>query len=368
MLLKLVSAWQQGADGSDAVVSLRDEGTIGAPLRQVGADVRGLGLAGPSGIPGAARGLWAAGRELDPGIVQGWMYHGNLGALLLARAAPGRVPCIWSIRQTLYDVRREKAGTARVIRLGARLSRRASRIVYNSALSATQHEAVGYASRGRVVIPNGFDTGRFAPAPSPGEELRKSLGVPPSALVIGMAARDHPMKNHAGLIRAAGATGRQDVWLLLAGRGISDDNPALATAVRDARLGTRVRLLGELGPAALPGFYSACDLVACASLWGEGFPNVLGEAMACGVPCVTTDIGDSSTVVGTTGIVVPPDDDAALQMALTTMLALTVEERRALGAQARARIIREFSLAGVAEQFLALYREVSAEHRAPRTS
>jgi glycosyltransferase involved in cell wall biosynthesis len=367
MLLKLVTEWQQRGDAPDAVISLRTEGTMGAPLRAVGSRVQALGLLRAAALPRVAAALARAARDLQPDLVQGWMYHGNLAAQLMAGAARRPTPCVWSIRQTLYDIALEKPGTARVIRAGAWLSPRAARIVYNSRVSAEQHEAAGFAASRRIVIPNGFDTQRFFPDPEGASALRLELALPGTARVVGMVARDHPMKNHAGVIRAVARLEDPLVYLLFAGRGVDPANEELCRTAGEAGLSGRIRLLGELAPARLRAVFSACDLVCSGSLWGEGFPNVLGEAMACGVPCVATDVGDSAGVIGETGRIVPAGDEAALAAAVRSLLRLAPDERRALGARARARIETEFGMARIAGLFDDMYKSVVEEGHRPRT-
>ena len=146
-------------------------------------------------------------RESGPDLIQGWMYHGNLMATIASAASHGRVPVLWNIRQTIYDLGRERRLTAVVIRQGARLSRYPAAIVYNSITSAEQHEAIGYRTDKRVILPNGFDCEMFHPDPEARSSLRKELGLPVDSVLIGLIARYHPMKDHAGFLKAAGHSG-----------------------------------------------------------------------------------------------------------------------------------------------------------------
>jgi glycosyltransferase involved in cell wall biosynthesis len=102
----------------------------------------------------------------------------------------------------------------------------------------------------------------------------------------------------------------------------------------------------------------------------EAFPLVVGEAMACGVPCAVTDVGDSALLVGPTGVVVPPRDPAALAAAWGRVLAATPDERRATGLAARQRVRERFSLGDVGRRYEALYEELARKpagrRRAPR--
>lgn len=291
-------------------------------------------------------------RDARPEVIHGWMYHGNLAATLLA---PRGVPVLWNIRQTLYDVGREPRLTRAIIRAGAALSRRPVATVYNSHVSAAQHAAIGFRDRRPVVLPNGFDTARFAPDPDARMALRRELGLGPDALLVGHVARMHPMKDHgtmlAAVARLAGAW--PTLHLVLAGEGIA---PAAFAGQLPGEVQGRVHFLGARED--LPRLTAAFDVAALSSAWGEGFPNVLGEALACGVPVVCTDIGDAARVVGDAGRVVPPRNPAALAAAIAELLG-DAELRRRLGAAGRQRVVAEFSIERVADRYVALYEAVA---------
>jgi glycosyltransferase involved in cell wall biosynthesis len=282
------------------------------------------------------------------------MYHGNLAASLAAPLTGRPPPVLWNIRHSLHDLSLEKRATRLVIRAGAPLSRLAAGIVYNSALSVAQHRACGYA-RPAEVIPNGFDTDRFRPDPAARARLRAELGLGESTAVIGLVARYHPMKDHGTLVRAASklrAAGR-DLHLVLVGENVTPGNAELARAVAAAGLGGRASLLGERVD--VPGLVPAFDVAVLCSAWGEGFPNVLGEAMACGVPCVTTDVGDCRPLLAGIGEVTPPGDADALAAALDRLLRLPPSGRAQLGAAGRRRVEREFALPAIAARYRGLY-------------
>jgi glycosyltransferase involved in cell wall biosynthesis len=289
-----------------------------------------------------------------PDVVQGWMYHGNLAAL----AAPSRTPVVWNIRQSIGQLRREKAATAAVILAGAMLSRRPRAIVYNSAVSAREHESLGYRDDRTRLIPNGFDLERFRPESAARARLRASLGIPADALVVGLLGRFHPMKDHANFLAALGRVlpGTPSLHAVLAGRGLVPGNAALMGLLPPGAERARVHLLGEV--ADVPGLAAGLDVLCLSSGDGEGFPNVVGEAMACEVPCVVTDSGDAAAVVGDTGLVVPRADTAALAAALADMLGRSPEARAELGRAARRRVSERFSIASIAAQYEALYGEV----------
>lgn len=356
MLCRLIKAAGPAADHA-AVVSVINPGPLARRLEEMGVPVYSLGLSRSLPHPRAVGRLWSTFRGLSGDLVQGWMYHGNLVGSLGARIVKGRQPVIWNIRHSLHDIKLEKPITASLIRLGARLSRTPRAIIYNSATSARQHEELGYDRSRSRVIPNGLDCEQFKPRPEERQAVRRQVGFPEQATVIGMIARSHPMKNTDGLLRslaALSARGR-DFHLLLVGRGHDGADLSLVARIRDLGLTDRVTLLGERHDVAA--LMSALDLLVLPSLWGEGFPNVLAETMASGVPCVTTDIGDSAHVVGEHGIVVPPGDIEALAAGIERLAALGAEERAALGQAARASIRDRFSIDEIRRRYEELYAE-----------
>ena len=306
-------------------------------------------------------------RAVAPDLVQGWLYHGNLAATIGAQSSPCRPPVIWNVRHSVHDLALEKRLTRWIIRMSARLSPLPRAIIYNSRLGAAQHQALGFDASRTVVIPNGFDTARFRPRPEGKIRLCQELGIDPARTVIGMIARDHAMKDPGNLVRAVAqlrARGCAAIHLVIAGDGLDGTHAELGALVAELGLGSRVTLLGERNdvPALVAGF----DIAALPSAWGEGFPNVLGEAMASGVPCVATDVGDSAWVIGPHGIIVPPRQSEALAHALSRLIGLGADARRQLGLAGRARIVQHFSIQEVARQYEQLHRQVSAAHAVHR--
>lgn len=356
MLYKLLAATDRSRF-EPTVISLAGCGTLGQRIEALGVKVHSVGMAPGIKLPAALLRLMRLARGLQPDLIQGWMYHGNLAATLCGRMVPGYVPVLWNIRHTPYDLKNEKPGTAAVIRLGARLSSRPERIIYNARASAQQHDLLGYAAHKVAVIPNGFDCDTFKPSESARWKIRRELGLDGQALLVGLIARYHPIKDHANFIRAAGTLAERlpEVNFVLAGRDVDKKNPALLDEIRKAGVASRTYLLGER--ADIPEITAALDL-ASSSSWGEAFPNVIGEAMACGVPCVVTNVGDSAWIVGETGIVVPPRDPAAWAKAWETLIKAGVAERRRLGVASRQRIADYFSLPKIVARYEELYEAV----------
>ena len=357
MLWKLVSG---GADSriDHAVLALGVPGPVGERVTRAGVPVHSLEMRGRVPFPRHVARLRRIVAAEAPDLLHGWMPHGNLAAWV---ASLGRgVPVIWGIRQSLYDLAYERWTTRGLIRLAARLSRRPARIVYNSHPGAEHHEALGYDPVRTAVIPNGFDTDAFAPSVEHRCRVRAELGIPDDAIVIGMIARYDPMKDHRNLLEAAALlTGAGPVsHYVLAGRGVDEANAALVRARATAGLEGRMHLLGERADTAR--LFAAVDVAVLAS-YSEGFPNVLGEAMACGTPCVSTAVGEAPWIVGDTGRLVPPRDPAALAEGIRSLITLDPAQRRALGAAARHRIESRYGLAAVRAQYARLYQDVLAD-------
>ncbi|HYZ47277.1 MAG TPA: glycosyltransferase [Sphingomonas sp.] len=361
MLAKLI---EQGVGPLEQrVLTLLPPGAIGRRVRRAGADIVSLDLARGFPSPLIAARLMRLVRSADPDLIQGWMYHGNLAASFARLVRPG-VPAVWNVRHSLASIDHEKPATRVLLRLSAAISRGADAIIYNSHAAARQHEAIGYSSARTTVIPNGFDCDRFRPRGDAKRLLGDRLGIDPSGLLVGMVARHHPMKDHPSLVRAIARCREAglDLHLLLVGDGFESARPELVNAIA-ALPPDRVTQLPARDDVAdwLPGL----DILALSSAWGEGFPNILGEAMACGVPCVATDVGDSKRILGDAGLSTPASDSEALAAAITILARLSPDERRQMGMRGRARICASYTLKDVASQYAALYDDLLAA-RIPR--
>lgn len=353
MLFKLIST----GDGRHhhAVVSLTDRGTImGERIAGLGVAVYTLGLRAPLPSPVRALSLRSLTRQFRPQLIQGWMSHGNLAASL-AGWTQNRPPVIWGVHQSLHDLARERWLTAAVIRLNARLSNRAATIIYVSQTSRRHHEAMGYHPSNGLVIPNGIDCQAFVPDEDARCQVRNELGVPQDTVLVGLVARYHPVKDQAGFLRAAAlvAEVHPSARFVLVGPGIKAQ-PALLTLIAQLEIGDRVFLLQERQD--MHRFTAALD-IACSSSVSESFSITIGEAMACGVPCVVTDVGESASIVLDTGRVVPPGAPDALAQAIGDLIAAGRSYRQQLGAAARRRVEKEFSLPEMASRYEAVYEK-----------
>lgn len=336
-----------------SVLSLRASGPIAKRIQELGVPVHTLDLKPSAPNPARIWSLRAFTRQIAPDLIAGWMYHGNLMASFAGAGLPN-LPILWAIHASRSGNERWNWRTATVIRLCARISHRPHGIIYASHVAQKQHEGRGYCGANSLVLPNGFDCDHFAPDARARAEVRKELGIDDSKIVVGVVARFHPMKDHRGLLRAAALLARTHplVRFVLIGRGVDEDF-GLRSFVQTLGLENQVLLLGQRSD--MPRLTAAFDIACCASAWGECFSKAIGEAMACAVPCVVTDLGDNPDLVGQTGICVPPRDPNALANGLGQLVDAGPAGRKALGVAARRRIEENFSLPAIVARYEEVY-------------
>ncbi|HWH34593.1 MAG TPA: glycosyltransferase [Acidimicrobiales bacterium] len=336
------------------VISLTDEGALGGHLRERGVEVQELGMRRLPDPVGFAR-LVAWLRLSRPDIVQTWLYAADIvGGVAARMAGPGTV--VWNIRQSApgpEDAYRH--------RWSARTAALLSGSVPHRVLSCSQearrsHERLGYRS-GAVVIANGIDVCTFRPAALAAESLRGELRLDPCTPLVGMVARFDAAKGHRDFLEALAHIVEHGHRLhaVLCGEGIVASNPRLARWISDLGLSHRVHLLGRRHD--VPRLLAGLDVAVSASR-SEGFPNAVGEAMAAGVPCVATDVGDTALLLGDTGTIVPARDPEALAGAVLALLGADESTRRAVGARARQRIRQHFTIEGAVERYARFYRSL----------
>lgn len=345
MLAKLIAATP---DFAHAVISLDRQTDMEPALRQANASVTVLGLASPLSFPASLQRLWRAASAFRPHLIQSWLWHADLAATLIRLALRPRPPLVWSLRCSGMEFGHYRLSTRLVLSALAPLSRVPDVVLANSEAGLQWHLARGYRPRRTLVIPNGFDLERFRPDPAARPRLRAELGWPEHSILIGLIARVDAMKDHATFLAALARTA-DPVRAVLIGRGT--DTLAIPPALRP-----RLAALGQRSDVArlLPGL----DILCVSSRFGEGFPNVLGEAMACAIPCIATDVGDCARILGPAGLVVPPGDAVALAEAISA-LAADPARRHALGQAGRDRVAALFSLRTVAEAYRALWRDLA---------
>ena len=340
------------------VISLSDFGNAGEDIRRLGVPVTALGMRRDRPNPLAVVRLIALLRATEPHLVQTWMYHANLIGGIAARRVLG-LPVVWNIRRGRLDRRTDRRGTLWTSRACAALSRKMpAQIVCCSHSSRDWHCRHGYARSKMTVIPNGFDLSRFAPDADARRAVRAELGIPDNSAVLGLVARFDPPKDHETFVRAAALVHRHmpEAHFVLCGERVDSTNTQLTSWIRSVGIQNSCRLLGPRRD--VKRIFAAIDILSSTSII-EGFPNVIGEAMACEVPCVVTDVGESSRIVGDAGRVVAPKDPAATARACIDLLSMPRQARVELGIAARRRIADEFSIQSVARQYSNLYEDLA---------
>jgi glycosyltransferase involved in cell wall biosynthesis len=359
MLCRIASA-MDGSRFENEVVSLTGILDQAEKMQAIGVRVRTLGMKTSVPNPLLVMRLAQWIRKSKPDVIHTWMYHANLVGALAARLA-GRIPVIWGIHNSALDPRIDKRRTMLVNRVCALLSRKLpTRIVCCSEASLRVHKIVGYANEKMEVIPNGFDVEQVKPDSGARTCVREELGIPTDSLLIGIAARFHPLKDHCNFVRAAARLHKQmpEVHFLLCGLDITWKNSQLVGWIEAAGIRNRCHLLGVRQD--ISRLFAAMDIATTASL-SEAFPVVIGEAMACETPCVVTDVGDSALIVGETGTVVAPRDPNALAEAWRKLIEAGPEVRRRLGMAARRRVQQRFALPAIVERFQAIYARLATE-------
>ena len=348
---------------SPVVVSLMDHGSVGNRIAALGIPVYAIGM--KTGKPTAAA-TWRLihlVRQLQPDLIQGWMYHGNLAAQFANAFLAKKIPVLWSIHHSIFSLNSEKKMTIAIIKLGAQISKWPSNIIFVSQTSKLQHATLGYFSKNTCVIPNGFDTSIFIPSSEARLTIRSELGLPANSFLIGLFARYHPMKDHANFLQSAALILKANpgIHFLMAGPQVNQKNPTLHQLIQKLEISNHIHLLEERND--MPRLTAALDISSSASAYGEAFPLILGEAMSCGVPCVATNVGDSGWIVGNTGRVVPPRNPEALANAWQELINIGSKGRQALGKAARDRIIECFALDSVVNQYEKLYENLLLKKR-----
>ncbi|MEW5772872.1 MAG: glycosyltransferase [Thermodesulfobacteriota bacterium] len=353
MLAKLVGGMDRKRFSSQVLCLLAPGPTAEAVLA-AGVRVESLGLS--RGLPTPAALARAVGvmRRFRPDVVQTWLYHADLLGLLAAKLAGVR-RVAWNLRCSDMELDKYRRLTRWTLGLNARLSGLPDVVLANSRIAVDVHRRLGFRPRRWEVVPNGFDTDRYRPDPAARAALRAEWGIPADAPVVGMVARYDPMKGHDVFFAAAAEAARAvpGAHFVLCGDGVEEGDAALARFANSPGLAGAVRLLGRRDD--VPRVMAALDVHVLSSSFGEGFPNVVGEAMSCGVPCVVTEVGDAAEVAGDAGVAVPPRNPRALAMALRAILAMRPEERAELSRKARQRVLDRYGLAAVVRRYEEIY-------------
>lgn len=353
MLKRLIESHRERPDIEHSIISLTDMGVLGEQLTKQGVAVYCLGMSSIMKGPVTFFKLRKLLRELRPDVVHTWMYHADLLGALAARSI-GLRQIVWCIRST--DIKKGGSKVTLIIRkLCALLSGWLPRVIVCAAdASRKVHEAVGYASNKMQVIPNGFELAKLLPAGSNDTHIRDELGISKACTLVVSVGRYNPVKDHKTFIEAAGkvATQRNDVRFMLVGRDLEYSNSQLMALINATGQADTFYLLGERND--VPACLQASD-VFCLHSVTEGFPNVLGEAMAVGLPCIATDVGDAAYLLDNPEWIVPAASPSQLADKLDIILSLSTTDREVLGQTSANRIREHFTMDVISRRYFDLY-------------
>jgi glycosyltransferase involved in cell wall biosynthesis len=297
-------------------------------------------------------------RREKPQVLHSYLPEPNIIASLVKARFP-RLKVVWGVRASNMDFRRYGLVSRASFASTVVLSRIADAIIANSEVGAAFHAAHGYPTHTMHVVPNGIDTVRFQPDSSARAKERAALSVAEDTLVIGAMGRLDVMKDHPTFLRAAALFSKSHsgpVKFVITGAGPADYVARMRHLASELGLADCLAWLDTRPDAER--ILNACDIMTSTSAFGEGFPNVIGEAMACGVPCVATDVGDTARVLGQEGVLVPV---AAPERVAAGWTSLAERRSPALSARCREHIVSEFSVDRLAERTVAVLRTVVAQ-------
>jgi glycosyltransferase involved in cell wall biosynthesis len=314
------------------------EQLVGVP----GVELYVIGKTGRFDIFGFVARLLKLARKVQPDVTYGYMYVSDVLALLIGWLL--RTPVVWGLRSSDLQTGHYDRISRTLQWLSRRLAYKADIVISNSSAGLRDFVRRGARVQSAVIIPNGIDTNRFAPSPIFRLQTRRAWGISQDARVIGIVARIDPMKGHDTFIEAARIIMEIDsnIWFVCVGASSETDGGyARSLRATASAVGVASRLIWVDHVELVETIYPALDVCTSTSRYGEGFSNSVGEAMACGVPCVVTDVGDSAKIVDDPRMVVPIGDANRLIAAWRLALLSGAE----VGRRNRARIVEHFSRA-----------------------
>jgi len=322
VLFRLCTAPREGFE--HFIVSMMDMGVYGDRMLQAGNPVFTLQMKRGRVSLNGIRTFCSIVRKVQPDVIQTWMYHADLFGGLIAKIT-GAVPVVWGIRNSSLN----NTKTSMLTRLVARTCGFVSSFIPSAIVSCSEdasriHQELGYVLEKLCIIPNGYDLVQFSPNPELSQRIRTEFDVNPQEKLIGMVARWDPQKDHDNLFSALARLRDENILFtcLLAGDGMTCSNAELHQLIVKYNLVDHIRLAGPRQD--IPAIMNALDLHVLSSAYGEAFPNVVAEAMACGTPCIVTQVGDAPLIVGDTGWLVPPGVSSELAIALRQALVSSI--------------------------------------------
>ena len=280
-------------------------------------------------------------KKIHPQILHGYLDMSNLLCLLVGKLSGVKV--VWSMHSSYVDFSKYYWTDSWLFKILVWLSKIPDLIIINSYAGKKYFIKSGYTPKNIVVINNGFDTRKFRPDQKAGERLRTHWKISNEQILIGLVGRLDPIKDHPTFIKACAIVAKKNslARFVCIGGGDETYKGELLKQVEEYGLSKKFTWSGHMDDMAT--VYNSLD-VLCLSSYGEGFPNVVGEAMACGIPVVVTNVGDAAEIVGDTGKVVAVGDYKQLAKELIHFAAMPKADLKNLGIKSRERIKQKYSL------------------------
>lgn len=345
-------------DNEHIVISMMDAGKYGPMLLDKGVKLYCLNMDQGKFSPKAIVKLYKILKKTKPNVVQTWMYHADLIGGIVAKSL-GIKKVFWNIRHSNFDENHTKASTIKIAKINARLSSIVPKSIISCAEGAVEsHVELGYNKDKIIVIGNGYDLSTFNINSNSRSAIREELNIGKHP-VLGMVGRYDPQKNHEGLLEALSLIKKQgyNFDLVLVGRDLNEKNKELLHKIKKLDLYDQVHLLDQRSD--IPNIMNALDIHILSSSYGEGFPNVIAEAMACGTPCIATDIGDSALIIGDSGWIVSENNSEELANAIIKGFQEKENEQKwAIKIKsARKRILDNFDIEIMVEKYNNVWRK-----------
>jgi glycosyltransferase involved in cell wall biosynthesis len=343
------------------VISLTGGGEVAVELAARGIAVRSLEMGRRGNMPDVSA-IWKLAqilRALQPDVVQAWMYHANLLAAIASPVA-GTGRAIWGIRAASLPAGHERVRTIAVARISSLVARfLAKGVIVNGNRARQLHINAGYPAERMLTIPNGFDLETWRPDNAARLSVRSELGLPPHAFLIGHVANFRPIKDHATLLRAIKLLrlAGYDPGVVFIGLDADARSSAFTRMVCNS-LGSMHRIFALGSRDDVPRLTAALDISVLTSI-DESFPNVVAEAMASGVPVVSTDAGDVREILGSDRDVVAIEDADAIASRIAWWIDQSETFRAEAGHRLRDRVATNFSLKHVTRQFVDYWSAVA---------
>ena len=344
------------------VISLMGKGSFGEKLENLGFKIYTLNMKKRLSSIKAFIKLIKILKQEKPDVLQTWLYHADFLGLIAGKICKIK-KIIWNLRCSNMDMKQYGFSSRLLIKILTFLSKKPDAIIFNSYTGKDYHQKIGYQNSNWIYIPNGFNTLLYKPNQEAKKALKQQLGLSETCFVIGHIARFDPMKDHKTFIKACNIAIKQEPKLnvVMIGRNINDKNLELANEITKTDCANNFYLLGEIPH--LADYYPLFDVFCLSSAFGEGFPNVIGEAMSCGVICIATDVGDAQNIIDNTGFIVKPKDADELAKTIINTIKLNQKDKDNLSQKARVRIENEFSITTITKKYEAFYMQILGEKK-----